>query len=226
MSICWRCSHVLSSSYIVHVELWNQNLQTGFQISAAPESPSVIAMIWFLSISGAPDATIAKEFAIFTESIMLNNLQSIAQENSYQHLDSPETDTGQLISHHLRIERLSKRYRVDVSYPKTWLAHSRLTRRIQCSIPHSRMKFRHTSDPLSCRVLWSQIWHHTHILFKGYFRHAGTHYSYMIPLQARLWTVYTHSALPLNQWLPAHRVSSVIHWTLRCRCGSSRSAPA
>jgi len=29
---------------------------------------------------------------------MLNNLQSIAQENRYQHLDSPETDLVQYIS--------------------------------------------------------------------------------------------------------------------------------
>jgi len=62
---------------------------------------------------------------------MLNNLQSIAQVNHYQLLDSPETDPAQYISNHPWIERLSKRFGVDVSYPKTWLAHSRLTRTIQ-----------------------------------------------------------------------------------------------
>jgi len=38
------------------------------------------------------------------------------------------------ISNHPGIERLSKRYQVDVSYPETRLAYSRLTRRIQPSI--------------------------------------------------------------------------------------------
>jgi len=33
--------------------------------------------------------------------------------------------------------------------------------------PRSGMKFRHTSNPLSCRSWWSQIWHHTNILFTG-----------------------------------------------------------
>jgi len=40
----------------------------------------------------------------------------------------------QYISHHPGIERLSKRYRVDVSYPKSRLTYSRLTLRIQPSI--------------------------------------------------------------------------------------------
>jgi len=61
---------------------------------------------------------------------MLNNLQSIAHEYRYQHLDSPETDTSQYISNHPGIERLSKRFRVDVSYPRTWLAYSKPTGRI------------------------------------------------------------------------------------------------
>ena len=53
---------------------------------------------------------------------MLNNLQSIAKENRNQCLDFPETDPVQYISNHPGIERLSKRYPVDVSYPDTRLA--------------------------------------------------------------------------------------------------------
>jgi len=60
------------------------------------------------------------------------------------------------------------------------------------------IQFRHTADPLLCQVWWSQIWHLMHILFPGLFRQAGTHYSHMNPLQACLWTLYTHIALPLN----------------------------
>jgi len=55
------------------------------------------------------------EFGIFTKSTMLNNSQSIAQNNSYQLFDSPVTDPAQNISIHPGIERLSQRYRVDVS---------------------------------------------------------------------------------------------------------------
>jgi hypothetical protein len=79
-----------------------------------------------------------KEFRIFTESPMLNNLQLIAPGNRSPLLDSPETDPVQYISNHLGIERLCKRYRIDVSYPDTWLAYSRLTGRIQPSISSLR----------------------------------------------------------------------------------------
>jgi hypothetical protein len=38
-------------------------------------------------------------------------------------------------------------------------------------LPSSGMGFRHPSDPLSCRVWRSQIWHYTYILFNGKFQH-------------------------------------------------------
>jgi hypothetical protein len=41
---------------------------------------------------------------------MLNNLQSIAHEDCYKHLNSPEADPAQYISNHSGIERLSKLY--------------------------------------------------------------------------------------------------------------------
>jgi len=52
----------------------------------------------------------------------------------YQHFDSPETDPSQYVSNHPGIERLSKRDRVNLSYRKTRLTYSRLTRRIPPSI--------------------------------------------------------------------------------------------
>jgi len=131
----WRsCCHISFSSYIVRVELWHRTQRTGLQLSGAPEPPCVIQIICFLSTTGAPDTWIAKAFGIFAESILLKNLQSIAHENRYQLLDSPEPEPSQYISNHPRIERWSKPYRVDLSYPKTRLAYSRLTRRIPLSI--------------------------------------------------------------------------------------------
>jgi len=65
---------------------------------------------------------------------MLNQLQSIAKEDRCELLDFPRTDPAQYISNHPGIERQSKQYQVDVSYPKTRLAYSRLAPRIQPSI--------------------------------------------------------------------------------------------
>jgi hypothetical protein len=63
-----------------------------FVFSGAPQLPYVISVIYCVLISGALDITVMKEFAIVTESTMLNNLQSMTQENRSQLLDSPETD--------------------------------------------------------------------------------------------------------------------------------------
>jgi len=96
--------------------------------SGAPEPRRLIPILSYLSISGTPDTRVMREFGIFTESSMLNNLQSIAQENRSQLLDSPETDPVQYIANHPGIDRLSNRYRVDALYPESRLAYSRLTR--------------------------------------------------------------------------------------------------
>jgi len=82
--------------------------------SGAPELPSLIPIPCCLSISGTPDTRVTKEFEIFTEPSMLNNLQSIVQENRSQLLDPPETDPVQYTLNHPGIDRQSKRYRVDV----------------------------------------------------------------------------------------------------------------
>lgn len=106
----------------------------GFQCSGVPEPPRVIPILCFLSISGALDTRIAQQFRIFTESTMWNTVKSIAQENRYQHLDSPKTDRVLYVSNHPGMDRLTKGYRVDVSYPKTQLKYSRHTRRLSLSI--------------------------------------------------------------------------------------------
>jgi len=82
-----------------------------------------------------------KKFGIFAESTVLNSVLSIAQENRYQHLDAPEADPAKYISNHPGIERLYKRCRVELSYPKTPLTYSRLTWRIQLRISSLRNEF-------------------------------------------------------------------------------------
>ena len=131
--------------------------------SGAPELPSLIRIICCLSISGAPDTRVTKEFWIFAESTMLNNLQLIAQENRCQLLNSPETDPLQYITNHPGIDRLSKRYRVDGSYPGTQLAYCRLTRRIQPSIFLLRNKVQaHLKSTLLLRLMVSDWTPHSH----------------------------------------------------------------
>ena len=111
--------------------------------------------------------------------------------------------------------------------------------------PHTSLKIRDTRDTLPCWGWWSEIWHCVHILLKGQFQAAATHYQHIFPLQAHLWTMYTHFTLPLsnsccsirsiffsflntfNLWLPAHTESPYFrHYTFRCRHGLSDSAPA
>ena len=109
------------------MELWYLHQGTGLEFSSAPKPSCETPIIGYLSISGAPDTRIAKEFWIFTESTMLHNLQSIAKQDRNQLLDFPETDPAQYRSNHQEIGRVSKRYPVDESYPETRLMHSRLT---------------------------------------------------------------------------------------------------
>jgi len=130
--ICRSCRHC--SSYIIRMELWYVHPHMGFEFSCAPKYPTAIQMICYVSISGAPDTRMEKEFGIFAESTMLQHLQSIAKENHYQLLDFPETDPAQYISNRPGMERRSRRYRVDVLYPETQLAYSSLTQSILPSI--------------------------------------------------------------------------------------------
>ena len=89
---------------------------------------------------------------------MLNNDQSIAQENCSQLLYSPETDLVQYISYDPGIDRLSKRYRVDVSYPEIQLAYSRLTQRILPSISGLRNDVQaHLKSTLLSRLMASDL---------------------------------------------------------------------
>jgi len=198
-------------------------MQTRSVFSGAPELPSLIPIPCCGSISDALDTRVSKEFGIFTESSILNNLQSIAQENPCQLLDSPDTDPVQYISNHPGIDRLSKPYRVDESYPGTRLAYSRLTRRIQPSISSLRnelqahLKFTHLS-----RLMVSDLTPHTYSIHRPiltcshslfiYDPTPGTPLNRVYPLWIALerfillHSKYIFSFLnALNLWLPAHR---------------------
>ena len=153
------CSPCILSTYIICVELWFRNLQIRSVWSDVPKLPTLIRIICCLSIWSALDTGVPNESRILTESSVWNNLQSIAQENRCQLLDPPVTDPVQYISNHPWIERLSKRYRVDVLYRETWLAYFRLTRSIQSSISLPRNEVQAHLKSTYCWGWRSQIWH-------------------------------------------------------------------
>jgi len=135
--------------------------------SRAPKLPSLIRIPCCLSISGVPDTRFTKEFEIFTESSMLNNLQSIAQQNRSQLLDRPETDPVQYISNQAGRDRQSKGYRVHVSYPETRLAYSKLTRSIQLSISSLRNEVQaHLKFTLLSRLMVSDLTPHAYSIHR------------------------------------------------------------
>jgi len=135
--------------------------------SGAPELPSFIPIICCLSISDALDTKVMKAFGIFTELTMLNNLQSIAQENCCQQLDSSGSDSVQYISNHSVIDILSKRYQVDVFYPETRFAYSTLTRRIQPSISFLRNEVQpHLKSTLLLRLMVSNLTLHAYFIHR------------------------------------------------------------
>ena len=127
--------------------------------------------------------TIAKGFRIFPESTMLNNLQSIAQENRYQPLDSPETDPAQYIINHQGIERLSKPYQVAVSYCRTQRPYFRLTRRIEPSIASLTNEVQaHLRSTLLSSVMVSDLTLHA--------------YSIQRPISSCRHSVFTYDSTP------------------------------
>jgi len=210
----------------------------------APEPPSVIQIIGNLPISGTPDTRIAKEFGIFSESTLLNNSQSMAKENRYQLLDISETDPAQHISDHPGIEQLSMPDRVDVSYPETRLAYSRLPPREQLSISSLWNEIQaHLRSTLLSRLMVSDLTPHANAIQRqvvtsrdqllSYDPTPATPLNRPYPLRITLeWFVLLHSKHiwsflnALNLWLPAHRVSMLQTINFRFRRGSSRSTPA
>jgi len=195
--LCVRICRAAVNAHLHHilsVELWFGNLHTRSVFAGAPELPSLIPILCCLPISGAPDTRVTKEFRIFTNSSMLNNLQSIAQENCSHLLDSPETDSVQYITTHPGIDRLSKRYRVDLSYPETRLTYSRLTRRIQMSISSLRNEVQaHLKSTLLSRLMVSDLTPQAYSIHRP-----------ILTCSHSLLTCYPTPGMPLNCVSPLH----------------------
>jgi len=177
LRICRSCAFSLKT---VGVELWLRFLRTRSVYSGAPEPPSLIRIIWCVSVCGAPDTTVTKEFGIFNQSTILTDFQSIEHENCCQLLTWDRSSSEYLIILGYT-DCLSD---IAVIYPI--LRHgSRIpglpevySRAFVCS----GMKCTRTSKARCCRVWFSQIWKPTHILFNSQFWQAATHYYDMLPL--------------------------------------------
>jgi len=201
-----------SSFYMFHVDLSSWNLHPRSMFSAAPELPSFIPIICSLFISGPPNTRIMQECRTFTDPTMLHNLQSNAQDNRCQFLDSPETDPAHYNSNHPGIDRLPKRYQVDVLYPKSRLADSRLTRRMQPSISLLRHGGQaHLTSTLLSRVIVSDLTLHAYSIHHPIFecRHwllTCDITPHMPPLNdsfCSIPSIFPSFLNALNLWLPA-----------------------
>ena len=159
-------------------------------------------MICCLSISGAPDTKVTKACGIFSESTMLNNWESIGESLSTSRLSWDWSSRVQYISNHARIERLSKRYRFDVSYPKTQLTYSSLTRRIQATISSLMNEVQaHPRSTLLSSVIISDM----------------TPHAYSIQ-----WLILTMQALIIHIWSHSRHASEpripTLHYLWICGC--------
>ena len=205
--------------------MWYRHQRMGFEFAGTPEPPCIIQIIGYLSISGAQDTRIAKEFGIFSESTLLNDLYSIAKENPYQLLHFPETDPAQYISNHLGIERLSMPYQDGVSYPETRLAYSTLTRRLQPSISSLRNEIQaHLRStrlsrlmvpdltPRACSIQCPILTSRDSLLTYDPTPGTPLNCAYLLCITLE-WFIVLHSKHissslnASNVWLPAHRVS-------------------
>jgi hypothetical protein len=112
--------------------------------------------------SGELDTWVTKGFGIFSETTMLQSLQSIAQENRCQLLDSPESDAVLYLYNHPWIDTLCKWYSGNVSYPVTWLMYSSLTWTIQPCISSLRNQVQvHLRSTLLSSVMVSDLTPHS-----------------------------------------------------------------
>ena len=130
-------------------------------------------------------------------------------------------------SNHPGIQRLSKQYPVNVSYPKTRLANSRLFRRIQPYISSPRNEVQaHLRSTLQSSVTVSDLTPHAYSIQRLI--------STMQALSIHIWSHSRHASEP---WIPTlhylwicpcqqTECHLVQHTTFRCRRSSSRSNPA
>jgi len=117
------------------------------------------------------------------------------------------------ISNHPGIERQSKRYRVDVSYPETWLAYSRLTRIVQPSISSLRNEVQaHLKSTILSSLMVSDLTPHAYSIHRPILtsRHSLLSYA-LTPRRASerftfcsIRSIFSSFLDALNLCLPAH----------------------
>jgi hypothetical protein len=117
------------------------------------------------------------------------------------------------ISNHPGIERQSKRYRVDVSYPETRLAYSRLTRIVQPSISLLRNKVQaHLRSTILSSLMVSDLTPHAYSIHRPILTSRHSLLSYA-PTPRRASEPFTFCSIQsifssflnaLNLCLPAH----------------------
>jgi hypothetical protein len=147
--------------------------------SGVPEPPNLIQIIWCVSIWGGPDTTVTKEFGIFNELTILNCFQSIAQETRCQFFHSPETDPAPNISNYPGIDRLSKQYRVDVSYSEIRLTYCRLTWRIELSISSLQNELQaHPNGTMLLKLMVSDLTLHAYSIQRPILTSSHSLFSY------------------------------------------------
>ena len=193
--LCRSCSHYASFCHIVRVELWHQNLRKGFVFSGAYEPPSLIPIISCSSISGAPDTRVTNQQDwIILSRCTRESLSTSQLFCDWSSIVSLSNDPG--------IETLSKRYPLNVSYPKTWLAYSRLTRRIQPCISSLRNEVQsHLRSTLLSSVTVSDLTPHTYSI------------QWLISTtQALIIHIWSHSRHASEPWIPT------LHYLWICGC--------
>jgi hypothetical protein len=117
------------------------------------------------------------------------------------------------ISNHPGIERRSKRYRVDVSYPETRLVYSRLTPRVQPRSSSLRNELRaHLKSTVLSRLMVSDLTPHAYFIHRPILtsRHSLLSYAPTPRHASELFTfcsirsIFSSFLHALNLWLPAH----------------------
>jgi hypothetical protein len=117
------------------------------------------------------------------------------------------------ISNHPGIERQSKRYRVDVSYPETRLAYSRLTRIVQPSISSLRNEVQaHLKSTILSSLMVSDLTPHAYSIHRPILtsRHSLLSYAPTTRRASERFTfcsirsIFSSFLNALNLCLPAH----------------------
>jgi len=137
------------------------------------------------------------------------------------------------ISNHSGIERLSQRYRGDVSYPETLLAYSRLPRRVQLSIFSLRNEVQaHLKGTILSSLIVSDLTPHAYSIQRPIFtsHHSLLSYTPTPRRASERFILLSRGILssfgnPLNLCLPAHTESHHSDTKLLCAGAAHPARP-